>query len=122
MVLFLCCQMSVKFYIICYNFDLIQFLVFDFFMKSVFLDCIYSFDCLVLVFDGVMGINLQVQNLMVVDFGGVEYEGCNEYLVYIKLEVVVMVYCVFYEVGVDVVEMDIFGGMFLVLVEYDLVD
>lgn len=56
------------------------------------------------------------------DFGGVEYEGCNEYLVYIKLEVVVMVYCVFYEVGVDVVEMDIFGGMFLVLVEYDLVD
>lgn len=60
--------------------------------------------------------------MIVEDFGGVEYEGCNEYLVVMKLEVVVKVYCDFLVVGVDVVEIDSFGFSFLVFVEYNLVD
>ncbi|MGI0482031.1 hypothetical protein ACN4EE_14755 [Geminocystis sp. CENA526] len=35
-----------------------------------------------------MGTNLQVQNLTAEDFGGAEYEGCNEYLVHTKPEAV----------------------------------
>lgn len=60
--------------------------------------------------------------MIVEDFGGKEYEGCNEYFVYIKLELVVKVYWDFLVVGVDVIEIDIFGGIKIVLVEYDLVD
>jgi 5-methyltetrahydrofolate--homocysteine methyltransferase len=32
----------------------------------------------IVVFDGAMGTNLQVQNLSLEDFGGLRFEGCNE--------------------------------------------
>ncbi|AGF52730.1 5-methyltetrahydrofolate--homocysteine methyltransferase [Synechocystis sp. PCC 6803] len=91
-------------------------------MKSAFLDRIHSPDRPVLVFDGAMGTNLQVQNLTAADFGGAEYEGCNEYLVHTKPEAVATVHRAFYEAGADVVETDTFGGTPLVLAEYDLAD
>jgi len=31
----------------------------------------------IVVFDGAMGTNLQVQNLSLDDFGGLRFEGCN---------------------------------------------
>ena len=34
----------------------------------------------IVVFDGAMGTNLQVQNLTLDDFGGLRFEGCNEHL------------------------------------------
>ena len=34
----------------------------------------------IVVFDGAMGTNLQVQNLSLDDFGGLRFEGCNEHL------------------------------------------
>ncbi|AIE75491.1 MULTISPECIES: methionine synthase [unclassified Synechocystis] len=91
-------------------------------MKSAFLDRLHSPDRPVLVFDGAMGTNLQVQNLTAADFGGAAYEGCNEYLVHTKPEAVATVHRAFYEAGADVVETDTFGGTPLVLAEYDLAD
>lgn len=76
----------------------------------------------VIVFDGAMGTSLQSQNLTAADFGGPEYEGCNEYLVATKPEAVAQVHRAFLEAGADVIETDTFGGTALVLAEYDLAD
>ena len=74
----------------------------------------------VIIFDGAMGTNLQSQNLTAEDFGGVEYEGCNEYLVITKPEAVAKVHRDFLAAGADVIETDSFGSSPLVLAEYDL--
>ena len=89
-------------------------------MKSLFLDRLQSPDRPVLVFDGAMGTSLQMQTLTAEDFGGTEYEGCNEYLVETKPEAVDKVHRSFLEAGADVIETDTFGGTSLVLAEYDL--
>jgi 5-methyltetrahydrofolate--homocysteine methyltransferase len=91
-------------------------------MKSLFLDRLKSPQRPVLVFDGAMGTNLQVQNLTAVDFGGAEYEGCNEYLVVTNPQAVENVHRGFLEAGADVIETDTFGGTSIVLGEYDLAD
>lgn len=91
-------------------------------MKSAFLDRLHSPESPVIVFDGAMGTNLQVQNLTAEDFGGKEYEGCNEYLVKTKPEAVATVHRQFLEAGADVIETDTFGGTGVVLAEYDLAD
>ncbi|MDJ0576017.1 MAG: methionine synthase [Xenococcaceae cyanobacterium MO_234.B1] len=91
-------------------------------MNSLFLNRLKSPDRPVLVFDGAMGTNLQVQNLTAEDFGGAEYEGCNEYLVHTKPEAVEKVHRGFLEAGADVIETDTFGGTSIVLAEYDLAD
>ena len=75
-----------------------------------------------LVFDGAMGTSLQMQELTAADFGGPEYEGCNEYLVETKPDAVSQVHRSFLESGADVIETDTFGGTALVLAEYDLAD
>ncbi len=87
---------------------------------SLFLERLHSSDRPVIVFDGAMGTNLQVQNLTTADFGGAEYEGCNEYLVITKPEAVAKVHRDFLEAGADVIETDTFGGTSIVLAEYDL--
>ncbi len=91
-------------------------------MNSAFLQRLHSPERPVLVFDGAMGTNLQVQNLTAADFGGPEYEGCNEYLVYTKPEAVATVHRGFLAAGADVIETDTFGGTSVVLAEYDLGD
>ena len=91
-------------------------------MNSLFLNRLKSSDRPVLVFDGAMGTNLQTQNLTAEDFGGAEYEGCNEYLVHTKPEAVEKVHRGFLEAGADVIETDTFGGTAMVLAEYDLAD
>jgi 5-methyltetrahydrofolate--homocysteine methyltransferase len=91
-------------------------------MSSAFLQRLQSPERPVLVFDGAMGTNLQVQNLTAQDFGGAEYEGCNEYLVHTKPEAVEKVHRGFLEAGADVIETDTFGGTSIVLAEYDLAD
>ncbi len=74
----------------------------------------------IVVFDGAMGTNIQVQNLTPDDFGGLD--GCNEYLVVTKPEAVEKVHAGFLEVGCDVVETDTFGATSIVLAEYDIAD
>ncbi len=91
-------------------------------MKSAFLNHLNSPQRPVIVFDGAMGTSLQTQNLTAADFGGAEYEGCNEYLVHTKPEAVKKVHRGFLEVGTDVIETDTFGGTSVVLAEYDLGD
>ncbi|MFP4652144.1 MAG: methionine synthase [Phormidium sp.] len=91
-------------------------------MTSAFLERLHSPNRPVLVFDGAMGTNLQVQNLTAEDFGGPEYEGCNEYLVKTKPDAVATVHRGFLDAGADVIETDTFGGTPLVLAEYDLAD
>lgn len=91
-------------------------------MHSPFLERLYHPDRPVLVFDGAMGTNLQVQNLTAEDFGGAEYEGCNEYLIHTKPEAVAKVHRDFLAAGADVIETDTFGATAIVLAEYDLAD
>lgn len=74
----------------------------------------------IVVFDGAMGTNIQVQNLTPDDFGGLD--GCNEYLVITKPEAVEKVHSGFFEAGCDVIETDTFGSTSIVLAEYDIAD
>jgi len=74
----------------------------------------------IVVFDGAMGTNIQVQNLTPDDFGGLD--GCNEYLVVTKPEAVEKVHAGFLDVGCDVIETDTFGAASIVLAEYDIAD
>ena len=76
----------------------------------------------VVIFDGAMGTNLQMLGLGPDDFGGPELEGCNEWLVETRPDVVAQVHRSFYEVGCDVVETDTFGSTSVVLAEYGLAD
>ena len=78
-------------------------------MTSAFLARLHSPERPVIVFDGAMGTNLQVQNLTAEDFGGAEYEGCNEYLVHTKPEAVAIVHRDFLAAGADVIETDTFA-------------
>lgn len=74
----------------------------------------------VLIFDGATGTNLQTQNLSVDDFGGKEFEGCNEYLIFTKPEAVRKVHLDFLEAGADIIETNTFGSNEIVLAEYNL--
>ncbi len=91
-------------------------------MNSPFLSRLHSKSRPVIVFDGAMGTSLQTQNLTAADFGGAEYEGCNEYLVHTKPEAVKKVHYDFLVAGADVIETDTFGCTSIVLAEYDLAD
>ena len=76
----------------------------------------------ILVLDGAMGTALQDAELTADDFGGAELEGCNEYLVVTRPDVVRGVHRGYLEAGADIVETDSFGGTPLVLAEYGLQD
>ena len=91
-------------------------------MNSAFLTRLHSPDRPVLVFDGAMGTNIQSQNLTLEDFGGADYEGCNEYLIHTKPEAIAKVHRDFLAAGADVIETDTFGSSPLVLAEYNLAD
>ncbi|MBG1266586.1 methionine synthase [Nostoc sp. WHI] len=91
-------------------------------MTHPFLERLRSPDSPVLVFDGAMGTSLQTQNLTAEDFGGAQYEGCNEYLVHTKPEAVAKVHRDFLAAGADVIETNTFGSASIVLAEYDLAD
>ena len=91
-------------------------------MNRTFLNHLKSPKRPVLVFDGATGTSLQSQNLTAEDFGGPEYEGCNEYLVHTKPSAVEQVHQGFLEAGADVIETDTFGGTSIVLAEYDLAE
>ncbi len=87
-----------------------------------FLEYLYAEPRRVIVFDGAMGTNLQSQNLTAADFGGKEYEGCNEYLVISNPEAVAKVHRDFLAAGADVIETNTFGSSSIVLSEYNLGD
>jgi len=74
----------------------------------------------ILVVDGAMGTTLQGCGLSAADFGGAEYEGCNEHLVLTRPDVIEGVHRSFLEAGADVIETDSFGSTPIVLAEYGL--
>ena len=58
----------------------------------------------VLVYDGAMGTNIQRHNLTADDFGGKDLEGCNDYLILKRPDVIQSIHESFLAVGCDVVE------------------
>jgi len=76
----------------------------------------------VLVFDGAMGTSLQNLNLTAKEFGGEQYNGCNDFLVISCPEAVEKVHRSFLEVGVDVLETDTFRANRITMSEYKLGD
>src|SRR6266567_2389936 len=76
----------------------------------------------IVVFDGAMGTNLQVQNLTLDDFGGLRFEGCNENLLITRPDAVENVHTAFLDVGCDVIETNSFNGTPVDFAEYDMAD
>ena len=74
----------------------------------------------IVLFDGAMGTSVQDKNLTAADFGGHEYEGCNEYLVLTAPQIVADIHTGFFEAGSDIIETDTFGAMSIVLAEFGL--
>ncbi|MEX2569868.1 MAG: methionine synthase [Gemmatimonadota bacterium] len=74
----------------------------------------------VLVFDGAMGTSIQSYDLTPEDFGGAKLEGCNDYLVITRPDVIEEIHASFLEAGADVVETDTFRSNRLTLGEYGL--
>jgi 5-methyltetrahydrofolate--homocysteine methyltransferase len=74
----------------------------------------------VLIIDGAMGTRIQERNLTAEDFDGLD--GCNEYLVISRPDVIRDIHCSYYEVGADVVMTNTFGSSAHVLAEYDIGD
>lgn len=74
----------------------------------------------VVVYDGATGTNLQSRSLTADDFGGSEFEGCNELLNLTRPDVVAELHRSFLDVGVDVVETNTFGAFGVPLSEYGL--
>ena len=66
------------------------------------------------------GTRIQALNLSADDFGGPEYEGCNEYLNLVRPELVQDIHRAYMNAGADIVITNSFGSTPLVLDEYDL--
>ena len=69
-----------------------------------------------------MGTALQDRQLTADDFGGDAYEGCNEYLVVTRPDVIQDIHEAYLAVGADIVGMNTFGGTNFVLGEHGLED
>lgn len=89
-------------------------------MKENSRSLIQQFNERILVLDGAMGTAIQSKNLTAYDFGGEEYEGCNEYLVLTRPDVIESIHKAYLESGCDIVETNTFGGTPIVLDEYGL--
>ncbi|MBI1861341.1 MAG: methionine synthase [Deltaproteobacteria bacterium] len=74
----------------------------------------------ILVLDGAMGTAIQSHSLLAKDFGGDEFEGCNENLVLTRPDIITQIHESHLQVGADIVETDTFGGTPLVLAEFQL--
>jgi 5-methyltetrahydrofolate--homocysteine methyltransferase len=74
----------------------------------------------ILVMDGAMGTMLQQENLTADDFGGEQYDGCNEYLNLTAPKVIAKIHREYLEAGADIIETNTFGSTSIVLDEYNL--
>ncbi|MEY8347791.1 methionine synthase [Bacillus cereus] len=74
----------------------------------------------ILILDGAMGTMIQQADLTAEDFGGEEYEGCNEYLVKTRPDVILHIHKAYIEAGADIIETNTFGATNIVLHDYEL--
>jgi 5-methyltetrahydrofolate--homocysteine methyltransferase len=76
----------------------------------------------VMIFDGAMGTSIQTFNLTAADFGGEQHNGCNDYLVITRPDVIEAVHGSFLAVGSEAVETNTFRSNRLTLGEYGLAE
>ncbi len=76
----------------------------------------------ILVIDGAFGTYIQGLNFGPEDFGGPQYEGCNEYVVLTRPDAIRKMHQSFLSVGADLIETATFGAIPYVLAEYSLAD
>ena len=76
----------------------------------------------IVMIDGAMGTMIQQQKLTAEDFGGEKYEGCNDYLVLTKPNVIKNIHKTYLKSGSDIIETNTFGALDIVLKDYDLED
>src|SRR5438309_7575507 len=76
----------------------------------------------ILVLDGAMGTMIQAAGLRAEDFGGAQYEGCNEYLTLTRPDVIRKVHEGYLEAGADLASTNTFGCAPYVLGEYGLAE
>ncbi len=74
----------------------------------------------ILVLDGAMGTQIQACELTPADFGGAEYDGCNEHLVLTRPDVIRQIHLDYLEAGADIISTDTFGATDIVLAEYGM--
>ncbi|WP_017436522.1 methionine synthase [Saccharococcus caldoxylosilyticus] len=74
----------------------------------------------ILVIDGAMGTMIQSAKLSADDFGGEQYEGCNEYLTLTAPHVIKHIHDAYLQAGADIIETNTFGATSIVLDEYRL--
>jgi len=74
----------------------------------------------ILVIDGAMGTMIQNFHLSADDFGGEQYEGCNEYLSLTAARVIQQIHEEYLQAGADIIETNTFGATKVVLDEYNL--
>ena len=79
-----------------------------------------ALDRSILLFDGAMGTSIQAEQLCPEDFGGEDYEGCNENLVLESPQVITRIHENFLRAGADIIETNTFGASGIVLAEYRL--
>lgn len=76
----------------------------------------------IVIYDGAMGTNIQRYNLTADDFGGEKYNGCNDFLVITRPDVIAEIHASFLAVGSEVVETCTFRSNPLTLGEYGLTE
>ncbi len=76
----------------------------------------------IMIFDGAMGTSIQRYNLTAADFGGEQYDGCNDFLAVTRPDVIEEIHASFLSVGSEAVETDTFRSNRLTLTEYGLQD
>ncbi|HZA52262.1 MAG TPA: homocysteine S-methyltransferase family protein, partial [Myxococcaceae bacterium] len=64
----------------------------------------------IVVLDGAMGTLIQSRNLSTADFGGPQFEGCNEHLNVTRADLIEQIHTQYFEAGADVTETNTFGG------------
>ncbi|WP_436793023.1 methionine synthase [Actinospongicola halichondriae] len=89
-------------------------------MGSPFLDLVNE---RVVVYDGAFGTYVQtLDGLTADDFGGEEFEGCNEMLAVTRPDVIAGLHETYFGVGCDVTETATFGAFAIPLAEYGIAD
>ncbi|WP_070121282.1 methionine synthase [Bacillus marinisedimentorum] len=76
----------------------------------------------ILVIDGAMGTMLQDAELTAEDFGGPEFEGCNEILTETRPDLLLHIHRTYLKAKADIIETNTFGATSIVLAEYDIAD
>jgi len=77
-------------------------------------------DSKIVMIDGAMGTMIQQHKLTAEDFGGEKYEGCNDYLVLTKPEIIKNIHKTYLKAGSDIIETNTFGALDIVLRVYVL--